>query len=314
MERRGGRSVPANSPIERWLASLHCVADGVSMLNVPHAAGLMSGSAVPGESLAAACDLYAACAAAHAIQTIEALRTQGALTLIIDGSFVSQELGVADMAVQNVAAMPAGVGTLLVAADAARLREGSLHIFGNGSPGLDVEWIGPAGQTIRIEAKSRAFSRAFDSAATRDQLLDWVGRQTRIASSSLRSRSRADGADALHVVQLTSFLPVELARAMPSYHAVDRIRSELARLDREDLPHAVVAHWYGVDVEACDGGLVSVADSLSHTIDVPLAAAPTRRAIASFYEMVELPPIYRHRLVSRETLNAHAQRLLAEPE
>jgi len=208
--------------------------------------------------------------------------------------------------------MPAGVGTLLAAAEVARLREGSLRILGDGSPGMDIEWVGDDGQTIRIEAKARAFSRAFDVGATPRLLLRWLGSQVRDASVALRSHSRNNGVDALHVVQLTAFLPVELARAMPPSRAVGRIRDEIMRIEKRDRPHAVVARWYSIDIEEREGVLISVAESLSHTIEVPFAEPPpTLQAITSFYRMVGLPVIYRPQLLSRETLGAREVHILA---
>jgi hypothetical protein len=235
-------------------------------------------------------DLYASCAAAHAIQALEGLAATGQIELSIDQSFVSRELCAFDDTTRTAAALPAGVGTLLAAADCAREIGGRVRVFGNRSKGLDVEWRDLDGSCIRMEAKARAFSRAFAPTTTGQQFVAWAASQVRQASTDLTARCVEDTVDdAVRIVRLTAFMPATLAHAVHGQEFLAALGKELSDVSAERVPHAVVCHWFGIDAEPATEGFISVADSLPHSIDISGAVPARSSSVDAFYRLVSWP-------------------------
>lgn len=288
---RGGESATtaSSAPVHRWIRSLKKVAKGEATEDAPHTSGLRSGR-ITGSTVGALVDLYTSCAAAHAIQALEGLAATGQIQFSVDQSFVSRELCACDDTTRDVAAMPAGVGTLLAAADCAREIGGRVRVFGNRSKGLDVEWRHLDGSCVRMEAKARAFSRAFAPGATERQFVAWAASQVRQASTDLTARCVEDAMDdAVRVVRLTAFLPATLAHAVHGQQFLAALGKELSNVSAEHVPHAVICHWFGIDAEPTTEGFVSVADSLPHTVDISWALPARPSSVDAFYRLTSWP-------------------------
>lgn len=298
VENRGGRAPKSNAPVSRWIESLRAVAEGRETQEVTGHERLVGGQAGSPQTLASVCDVYAAASAAHAIQIMEAQDARGRIALDVHASFVLDELGARDHTNESMAAMPAGIGTLLLAAEAAYVGGGTVTIFGNKSKGLDVEWR-VDDTTLRFEAKSRAFAAAFAAGTTREDLWKWAAGQVVKAAPVLRNRSRQDRVDGAQVVRLTAFLPAALAAEAHDQEGwLQYLR--VLRIKPRDLPHAVLLHWLGLDAEPgdVDGELRSVADNRPHSVWIPSANSPnaSERARRKLGDMVGnpdfgLPPV-----------------------
>lgn len=284
---RGACKLDEGKPLARWCEQLRSLSKGKPLKRFGPLDGLEAGSIGSAESLAAATDALSAILAAHSIELLEGTGLDGP-SVEVAQSFVREELAELDSKELGVATLPGSVTTLQVAAQAALLGGERVAIYGKGSRGLDVEWFGrERHERLRFECKRRAFSASFRAGTTPQDVLRWCtstisgsGRKTP-PSGALRERSRADGLASYDVLVLGGVMPRGCLEALGRRefntaieHGLDNaIRGR--RNPTNELPHAVVAFWTGVDTP----GPVSN----RHYCNVPAARpSASRKAQAAF--------------------------------
>jgi len=219
------------------------------------------------------CDAYAARLLAHAIRTIEGQQRDGRLgELEIHQSFVTAELGQRDDSRRDQPALPAGVGTLLAAAECARAGGERLEVFGAQSKSLDIEFRGSTHATLRIESKARALARVFAPGATPETLTRWALHHMLDAGRLLRARTKSDGVHALQIVCLSAFAPLFVANDSQCKAWPDRVAAHIREAGRPRpnpfvLPHAVVTHWLTVETEGVIGAKGDGYFGFTHLLD-----------------------------------------------
>jgi hypothetical protein len=187
---------------------------------------------------------------AFCVRCIEGAATEGRVEHVsIDASFVHAELAGRDDLSKERLAIPAGVGTLLVAAYCAQLGGSRLAVYGNNSPSLDVEWTTGDGGTIRFEAKSRGLAAGFSPGGRpASTVAADIARRIAEAAPSLRSRSKSDGKRCLNAVVATGFFPSPLLREIDQLDWDEVLRTAFRLLDPYQGPQGTVVHLFGLDL------------------------------------------------------------------
>lgn len=267
--RTRGDDANARGPLRRWVESLRSVATGGPIHDVPKHERIIGGSASSSRNLAAIVDYYAARQVAHSVRLIETMVLENKVEhLEIDPSFVRGELRRPDYSANDKPTLPAGGGTLLLAAQCARAGARDLVIHGSKSQGVDVEWTTTGGTRFWFECKARAFGAAFAPDATLDDFIDYVRREVAAGADGIadaQARRADDGA--VRVVHISAFVPSRVADRLHDSALSSSIAQRLGGRADQRLPHFVVLHWLGMDVDTS----TTTASSLRHYVHIPQA-------------------------------------------
>jgi hypothetical protein len=203
---------------------------------------------------------------------------------------VRAELGKHDDTRSFIPTLPAGLSTLLAAADCARAGGEVLSIFGSGSPALDVELRVAGDALVRLEAKGRSMASLFLPNASDHALRDWACFQVLSAGKALRVRTKRDRASALQIVYLSAFAPARFANDEACKSWPRELRERILAtpgVGIYDLPHAVITTWLAVDVRGDTVG----ADGFYSVVDL-MRTRPRAPdvSVAAYERMTRRPP------------------------
>lgn len=246
---RGSGGVDSDAPLYRWIQVLRSCAT-----TWPPSPSLLSeyGTVAPLTTspwLPLACDIYLACLAAFAVRRVEGAKRSGRVgRLEIDASFVGGELARRDDTDLKRFSIPAGVGTLLTAADCARVGAKRLDIKGAQSKSLDIVWERDDDTLIWFECKSRSLASAFDARSTPSSIVRSVIDRVASAAPALRARAKSEKAHALQVTVVSGAFPSKHVRGLETYAWDKAVAAGIYPLGPYRGPHAVMLQLFGLGI------------------------------------------------------------------
>jgi hypothetical protein len=169
--------------------------------------------------------------------------TEGALGRV-DASFIESQLLGDDSKQKGVRTLPAGVGTLVIAARLVQAGRGCIkYITGHRGAGHDIKWVTGAGDTVYVERKDRSYEAGLSD--TPEKRIWRVIEETRKAGLTL---PRERGAARVLVVGFQHLVRKREAKRVDRAYTEALKRHVLGgRVRLDDLPHLVIVEHLGLE-------------------------------------------------------------------